>query len=55
MKIVIEPLSYSDSNYINTIEEGVALSQLVNHPSVGVLMDYYHHQYNGEDEAFRDI
>lgn len=40
--IVVEPLSYSETNMINTIEEGAILAQNVNLPHVRLLADYYH-------------
>ena len=49
MKIVVEPLSRGDCNYIHTVAEGAAAARLANHPAVGVLVDYYHHRQNGDD------
>ncbi len=46
--IVIEPLNPSESNLINTLEDGRALAQAVNHPNVALLADYYHMRLCGE-------
>jgi sugar phosphate isomerase/epimerase len=40
--IVIEPLNRTESNVINTFEEGCFISSAVNRESVKVLVDYYH-------------
>ncbi len=56
MKIVVEPLSFGDCNYIHTVAEGAAAARLADHPAVGVLVDYFHHQKNGDDlEALPDF
>ena len=49
MKIVVEPLSYGDCNFIHTVAEGAAVARLADHPAVGVLVDYFHHQNNNDD------
>ncbi len=49
MKIVVEPLSIRECNYIHTVEEGAAVARLADHLAVGVLVDYYHHQNNHDD------
>jgi len=49
MKIVVEPLSRTDCNYIHTVAEGVAAARKANHPAVGVLVDFYHHWKNNDD------
>lgn len=40
--VVIEPLNRKESNIINSVAEGVALAQRVNHPAIRVLADFYH-------------
>jgi len=46
MTVVVEPLSFGDCNYIHTVAEGAAAARLSGHPSVGVLVDFYHHANN---------
>lgn len=47
--IVIEPLNHTETNLINSGKEGLALMRQVNHPSVGILLDYYHMCVDHED------
>ena len=49
MKIVVEPLSRTDCNYIHTVAEGAAAARKANHPAVGVLVDFYHHWKNDDN------
>lgn len=49
MRIVVEPLSRTDCNYIHTEAEGAAAARLAAHPAVGLLVDFYHHQKNNDD------
>lgn len=49
MKIVVEPLSRTDCNYIHSVAEGAAVARMSNHPAVGVLVDFYHHWKNDDD------
>ena len=49
MRIVVEPLSRRDCNYIHTVAEGAAAARMAAHPAVGVLVDFYHHSENGDD------
>jgi len=51
MKIVVEPLSRTDCNYIHTVAEGAAAARRANHPAVGVLVDFFHHWKNDDDLA----
>lgn len=48
MKLVIEPLRYAETNFINTIAEGVSFCRLLSHKSVGTLVDFFHFYMNGE-------
>lgn len=48
MKIVVEPLSRSDCNYIHTVAEGAAVARMADHPAVGVLVDFFHHWKNND-------
>ena len=47
--IVIEPLNRSETNMINSVAEGACLRAAVNHPSVGLLADYFHIAKEGHD------
>lgn len=49
MKIVVEPLSRTDCNYIHTVAEGAAVARMANNPAVGVLVDFFHHWKNDDD------
>ena len=49
MRIVVEPLSRRDCNFIHTVAEGAAAARMACHPAVGVLVDFYHHSENGDD------
>jgi D-psicose/D-tagatose/L-ribulose 3-epimerase len=40
--IVIEPLNRSETNIVNSVEEGVAFMRRVNHPAVRMLVDGFH-------------
>lgn len=53
MQIWIEPLSYKETNLINTQVEGAHFSEAVNHPAVGIVCDFYHCLRNKENP--RDI
>lgn len=46
--IAIEPLQKSESNFINTVQEGYEIARKVNHPSVGVNADIFHMLREGE-------
>jgi len=48
MRIVVEPLSRGDCNYIHTVAEGAAAARLSGHPAVGVLVDFFHHACNND-------
>ena len=47
--IVVEPLRRQECNFINTVIEGAAIVEKVNHPHVRLLFDIYHMLQNGED------
>jgi sugar phosphate isomerase/epimerase len=40
--IAIEPLNQQESNIVNRASEGLQLVREVNHPSIQLLIDYYH-------------
>lgn len=47
--IVIEPLQQSETNFINTVRQGVEIVRAVNHPNLGVLADFFHMMRENED------
>lgn len=47
--IVIEPIRKPECNIINTFREGVELAKEISHPSIRVLVDYYHMCWEEED------
>jgi len=47
--IVIEPLQRSESNFINTVQEGLDLVHEVNHPQVCLMADLFHMLRNEEN------
>lgn len=49
MKVVVEPLSRRECNFIHTVEEGAAVARMSGQPSVGTLVDLYHF-WNNEEE-----
>ncbi|MBQ3956404.1 MAG: sugar phosphate isomerase/epimerase [Clostridia bacterium] len=48
MRVVVEPLSRRDCNYIHTVAEAADAAKLADHPAVGVLVDFYHASENGD-------
>jgi sugar phosphate isomerase/epimerase len=46
--IVIEPLNKKECNFINSLAEGAAIVEAVNHPHVRLLTDFYHMSVDGE-------
>lgn len=51
--LVIEPLRRGECGAVNTLREGLALMELVDHPNLHLLADLYHMGENGED--LRDV
>ncbi len=49
--VVIEPLNRTETNMINSMAEGAALTAAVNHPHVALLSDFYHVVLDGEPVA----
>lgn len=47
--VVIEPLRKQETNFINTVREGMKIVRAVNHPNLKVLADFYHMACEGED------
>lgn len=46
--IILEPLFKKACNFINTFEEGLAICKAVEHPRVGLLMDFFHSYQENE-------
>lgn len=42
IKLGIEPLNRYETDFINTVDEGLKLCELIDHPNVGLLLDVYH-------------
>ena len=42
IRLGIEPLNRYETDFINTVDEGLELCRLVNHPNIGLLLDVYH-------------
>ena len=49
IKLGIEPLNRYESDFINTVDEGIRLCNLINHPNVGLLLDVYHMNIEEKD------
>jgi sugar phosphate isomerase/epimerase len=47
--VVIEPLRKEETNFINTVREGMEIVRAVHHPNLLVLADFYHMACVGED------
>jgi len=52
IRVAIEPLNRSESNLVNSLEEGFALAAAADHPAVGVLADSYHFLLGREDTDY---
>lgn len=48
IKIVIEPLNRGETNFINTVEEGIEACKFTNHSNVFCLADFFHMYKNNE-------
>lgn len=53
LRVLIEPLNRSETNWINSVAEGSALAAAVNSPHFGVIADFYHMMTEGE--PFSDL
>ena len=49
IKLGIEPLNRYETDFINTVDEGLQLCSLVNHSNVGLLLDVYHMNIEEKD------
>ena len=48
IKVAVEPIHVRETNFINTVADGVELCRRLAHPNVGVLVDFFHTYVNGE-------
>ena len=48
MYVTVEPLNDKETNLINSVEEGLQVCRLANHPNVKCLADFYHVFMSGE-------
>jgi len=46
---VVEHLSKRETNIINSVEEGIQLVKMINHPNVKLLADFYHMMVEAEN------
>lgn len=49
--LAIEPLNRFETYFLNTIDDGVALCEAVNHPRIGLLFDTFHANIEAKDVA----
>ncbi len=49
IRVAVEPLSRAETNFLHTVAEGAALARRVDHPAVGVMVDFFHLAANGDD------
>lgn len=49
--VVVEPLSYSETNIINTVEDAVFYTNTVNRDNFKYMVDFYHFDNNGQQAA----
>lgn len=49
--IAVEPLSYDEVNIVNTVEDAAHYAKTVNRDNFKILVDFYHFDNNGEDDA----
>ncbi|QHW33541.1 sugar phosphate isomerase/epimerase [Paenibacillus rhizovicinus] len=53
LTLALEPLNKKECNFINSVDDGVALAKQINHPAIRVLADFYH--MDEENEALDTI
>lgn len=46
--VTVEPLNYTETNFINTLSDGLDLVRRAAHPNVRAMVDFFHHYYNKE-------
>lgn len=55
IKIVVEPIRRAESNFINTVLEGVDFAKGINNPNLGYMVDLFHFHQNGENLCDLDL
>ena len=55
VKLYIEPLNYGETNYINTLKDGIEFKRRLNNDNVGCLIDFFHFFKNKEDLSELDM
>lgn len=53
--VALEPLQHAETNFINTLTDGIDVCRAVNEKSVGGLVDFYHFFENKEELSEFDI
>ncbi|MBM7568195.1 sugar phosphate isomerase/epimerase family protein [Paenibacillus sacheonensis] len=48
LTLAIEPLNKKECNFINSVDDAVAIAKQINHPAVRVLADFYHMEEENE-------
>jgi sugar phosphate isomerase/epimerase len=48
VRLAVEPLQVSETNFVNTYAEGYALAKKLKHENVYTMIDFYHQARNGE-------
>jgi D-psicose/D-tagatose/L-ribulose 3-epimerase len=51
VKLAIEPLNRYETSLVNTVEQGLALLEEVDHPACGLLLDSFHMNIEEKDPA----
>jgi sugar phosphate isomerase/epimerase len=49
IKVLLEPLSKIETNFVNSIDEALRFLELINSNNKGLLIDYYHFSLENED------
>ena len=48
ISIAVEPLKYAETNFINTVADGVRICEKTGRKNVGTMVDFHHFSQNGE-------
>jgi sugar phosphate isomerase/epimerase len=56
IKIVLEPITVNQTNYINTTQDGIRMVEHVQRSNIGLMLDVYHMNIEDDDiyESFRE-
>lgn len=55
LTLCMEPIGHYEANFINTLDEGIIIVNMVNHPRVRLLADSVHMLYENEDSKHLDM